>query len=275
MNRLYLISCLLLACMLSIASGCKRVERNSVLSIVTDATSYEKEKEYGVIYDAQGRIASYGHMVFSYGNNQINIKRLIEDNLYIFTSYSATMILSKGRVKEVLSTYVMRADMVEDEPVIKKQTHFDYVADTIFIDSYYRANMTNKLLKAVRRKCLLDSEKRVLEILTLSDGMNDSIFSCHNFYDYQDNIQYKSNLNLSAYLLGMKEPDEFFYFLLNVGEVVNATKLPNDITYNINKGEVLYQVAGNYHFQEDVPIRLELLKNEEQLLRRFNFEYLP
>lgn len=255
--------------------GCKKSEYSAVLSRVVDATSYENELGYNLTYDAQGRISSYGHMIFSYGNNRINIKRLIEDETYSYKAYSTSMVLTKGKVKEMLSSYEMAIDADGNTQAIDKRTNYEYVADTIFINSYYRMASTGRLLKAVRRKCLLDSEKRVQEILTFNDGMNDTIVSCHNFYDYQDNIQYKANLNLSAYSLGMIEPDEFFFFLLNTGEVVNPTKLPNDITYNINKGEKLYQMAENYHFQEDVPTRLELLKNEQQLIRRLKFEYFP
>ncbi|MGL4520625.1 MAG: hypothetical protein ACRCUJ_13410 [Phocaeicola sp.] len=266
---------LLLWMLLCVVSGCRNVEHTPVVSRVIDATSYDKELAYLLEYDSQGRMSRYGAMNFTYGNNQININRTVDSENHSYRNYSITLMLSKGRVKESFSSYTMQVDDENTMQVVDKQTNYDCVADTLFISSTYRLTSTNRLVKAVRRKCVLDSQQRIVEMISSSDGMNDTIVSCHTFYGYQDNIQYKANLNLSAYSMGVKEPDEFFFFLLNIGDVVNSTNLPNDLSYNVNRGEKLYRVAENYHFAEDNIIRLELLKNEQQLLARYAFEYLP
>ncbi|MGL5938601.1 MAG: hypothetical protein ACRCZY_11445 [Phocaeicola sp.] len=256
-------------------SGCKKEKDKVVLSQVVDATRYNEEKEFLLSYDAEGRIVRYGNMEFSYKGNKINFQKLDSNLSYIFKDYSASAVVLKGRIKEITSNYKMQMDDSSDFQGINKRTTYDYDGDTLLITSHYRSSSTGRLLKAVQRKCILDNEKRVVEMDSSTDGMNDTLSLCSNFFDYQDNIQYDASLNLSAYSLGVKEPDEFFFFLFNLGEVVNPTALPNDITYNINNGSSLYQVVAHYQFQGDTPSRVELLRNEQQLLLRFDFQYLP
>ncbi|MGL5273040.1 MAG: hypothetical protein ACRC8J_06105, partial [Phocaeicola sp.] len=221
------------------------------------------------------RITVYDGIRFSYSNNKISVNQFTAHKKYPIKDYTASILIANGKVKEIKSTYETQVTEEDSLQLVSKSTNYEYVGDTIFISSYYRFSATNRLFKAVQRKCILDSQKRLAEMITLNEGIASGAKSYSRSFDYRNNINCTANLNLIAYTIGVKDIDEFFFFLLNVGKVFNTTILPNAIVYNINKGEEMYNVAANYYFQEDNLTQVELLKDNKQLILRHEFNYLP
>lgn len=48
--------------------------------------------------------------------------------------------------------------------------------------------------------------------MTVFTEANDSVSSCHTYYNYDNNINYQANLNLQAYVIDYDGVDSFFYF---------------------------------------------------------------
>ena len=75
-------------------------------------------------------------------------------------------------------------------------------------------------------KYVFDQLGRLKEVMTVFTEANDSVSSCHTYYNYDNNINYQANLNLQAYVIDYDGVDSFFYFLLNLGQLRNRTALP-------------------------------------------------
>ena len=48
--------------------------------------------------------------------------------------------------------------------------------------------------------CIRDRLGRLKEVMTVFTEANDSVSSCHTYYNYDNNINYQANLNLQAYV---------------------------------------------------------------------------
>ncbi|MGL4852131.1 MAG: hypothetical protein ACRC3Z_05740 [Phocaeicola sp.] len=262
---------LIIATLLIGGVGCKKEQKSAVLSRVIDLTFSDPQERQLLEYDAEGRIVKYGKMEFVYGNNQISFKFSESEQAENFKDFSASCIVLKGKIVEILATFQTILD--ETPCTINKHTYYDYKADTILVSSDYRMIATGKLVKAVRRKCILDDQKRVVKMDASREGMNDSIWSCTRLFHYENNLQHNANLNLTAYSLALSEPDDFMFFLLNLGKVINSTQIPNTVDYEINEGSDNFAISGRYGFQEENPTRIELFKNDQRLLRRLVLEY--
>ncbi len=116
---------------------------------------------------------------------------------------------------------------------------------------------------------------RLKEYMTVFTEANDSVSSCHTYYNYDNNINYQANLNLQAYVIDYDGVDSFFYFLLNLGQLRNRTALPNDIGYCMNHGLSTYNVHANYRLDDENPVRIEVLYNYTKLLSRIDLSYNP
>lgn len=91
--------------------------------------------------------------------------------------------------------------------------------------------------------------------------VNDSVFSCYIYYNYDNNINYQVNLNLQVYVIDYDGVDSFFYFLLNFGQLRNRIVLFNDIGYCMNYGLSIYNVYVNYCLDDENLVRIEVLYN--------------
>ena len=132
-----------------------------------------------------------------------------------------------------------------------------------------------RFLKKVQGKYVFDQLGRLKEVMTVFTEANDSVSSCHTYYNYDNNINYQANLNLQAYVIDYDGVDSFFYFLLNLGQLRNRTALPNDIGYCMNHGLSTYNVHANYRLDDENPVRIEVLYNYTKLLSRIDLSYNP
>ena len=69
-----------------------------------------------------------------------------------------------------------------------------------------------RFLKKVQGKYVFDQLGRLKEVMTVFTEANDSVSSCHTYYNYDNNINYQANLNLQAYVIDYDGVDSFFYF---------------------------------------------------------------
>lgn len=251
--------------------GCKEKAYNSYVGKVIDLTG-EEEQLLKLRYDSDGNIIEYGQTSVKYDGDEVIIGKVrclhSGDSLV-----SVTFKMGKGKARESKATMLKVKDGTYRE--VEKHTVYEYTGDTINILSDYWEVADRRFLKNVRGKYIFDKEGRLKEVVTVHTEANDSISSCHTYYNYDDNINYQANLNLVAYVVDQDGIDNFFYFLLNLGQFKNRTALPNDIGYCMNHGLSTYNIHANYQLDDDNLIRIEALYNYTKLLSRINLFYLP
>ena len=249
----------------------KEKKADTYVTKVTDLTG-EEEQVLKLEYDRDGKIIKYGDTPVRYEGDQITIGQM--DCLNTGNKLcNVTFQIGKGKARESRARCMLKVG--EEVYEADKQTVYDYKGDTIFINSDYRATSDYRFLKKVQGKYVFDQLGRLKEVMTVFTEANDSVSSCHTYYNYDNNINYQANLNLQAYVIDYDGVDSFFYFLLNLGQLRNRTALPNDIGYCMNHGLSTYNVHANYRLDDENPVRIEVLYNYTKLLSRIDLSYNP
>lgn len=251
--------------------GCKEKVPDAYVTKITDLTG-EEEQVLKLEYNRDGKIIKYGDTPVIYDGDQIIIGQM--DCLNNGNKLcDVTFKMGKGKAQESRARCMLK---LKDEVYeADKQTTYDYKGDTIIIISDYRATSDHRFLRNVQGKYVFDQLGRLKEVMTVFTEANDSVSSCHTYYNYDNNINYQANLNLQAYVIDRDGLDNFFYFLLNLGQLRNRTALPNDIGYCMNHGLSTYNVHANYRLEDENPVRIEVLYNYTKLLSRIDLSYHP
>ena len=226
--------------LLFVADGCKEKKADTYVTKVTDLTG-EEEQVLKLEYDRDGKIIKYGDTPVRYEGDQITIGQM--DCLNTGNKLcNVTFQIGKGKARESRARCMLKVG--EEVYEADKQTVYDQLG-------------------------------RLKEVMTVFTEANDSVSSCHTYYNYDNNINYQANLNLQAYVIDYDGVDSFFYFLLNLGQLRNRTALPNDIGYCMNHGLSTYNVHANYRLDDENPVRIEVLYNYTKLLSRIDLSYNP
>lgn len=255
--------------LLSVVGGCKEQMVGMYVTKVTDLTG-EEEQILKLEYDRDGKIIKYGDTPIKHEGEQIIIGQM--DCLKTGNKFcNVTFQMRKGKAQESRNRCMLK--MKEGVYEADKQTFYSYKGDTVFINSDYRATSDCRFLRNVQGKYVFDQLGRLKEVITVFTEANDSVSSCHTYYNYDNNISHQANLNLQAYVIDYDGVDSFFYFLLNLGRLANRTALPNDIGYCMDYGLSTYNVHVNYRLDDKKPVRIEVLHNYTKLLSRIDLFY--
>lgn len=272
MKRETFVKYLFLLPLLFIAGGCKEKACDSYVGKIIDLTG-DEEQVLKLKYDVDGNIIEYGDTPVEYDGDEIIVGKVrcshSDDRLI-----GVTFKMGKGKARESIARGMLKAkdgSYLE----VEKHTVYEYREDTINILSDYWKAAGHGFLKHVQGKYIFDKEGRLTEVITTSTEANDSVSSCHTYYNYDYNINYQANLYLQAYVVDWDGLDNFFYLLLNLGEFKNRTAMPNDIGYCMDHGLSTYNIHANYQLDDDNLIRIEALYNYTKLLSRINLFYLP
>lgn len=259
----------LLSALLVVCSGCKKNVEEWRVAKVTDLTG-EEEVVSDIVYDNDGRVVQYGETPITYEGDKVVIGEMncakTESKLC-----SVTFKMVKGKAKESKTHCVFKlgADTCE----ANKTTIYEYGADTICVQSDYRAVADNRFLREVCGKYVFDGTGKLKEVITTTREANDSTSTCYTYYNYDSHIGYQANLNIQAYVVNRDGLDSFFYFLLNLGDFRKNTLLPNDIGYCVSHGSNTYNVHANYRLDNESPTGIEVLYDYTKLLSRFELSY--
>ena len=184
---------------------------------------------------------------------------------------SVTFKMAKGKAIESRTRCLLKRGS-ETWDVFKTST-YEYGADTLCIKSDYFGVEGNDFLKRVCTKYIFGDDGKLMESITSHHELNDSTYVCHSYYNYDNHINYRANLNIQAYVMDSDGLDGFFYFLLNLGDFRVDTVLPNDIGRCVNHGAETYNVHANYRLDDESPIKIEVLYNYTKLLSRIELSY--
>ena len=179
--------------------------------------------------------------------------------------------MAKGKAIESRTRCLLKRGS-ETWDVFKTST-YEYGADTLCIKSDYFGVEGNDFLKRVCTKYIFGDDGKLMESITSHHELNDSTYVCHSYYNYDNHINYRANLNIQAYVMDSDGLDGFFYFLLNLGDFRVDTVLPNDIGRCVNHGAETYNVHANYRLDDESPIKIEVLYNYTKLLSRIELSY--
>ena len=179
--------------------------------------------------------------------------------------------MAKGKAIESRTRCLLKSGS-ETWDVFKTST-YEYGADTLCIKSDYFGVEGNDFLKRVCTKYIFGDDGKLMESITSHHELNDSTYVCHSYYNYDNHINYRANLNIQAYVMDSDGLDGFFYFLLNLGDFRVDTVLPNDIGRCVNHGAETYNVHANYRLDDESPIKIEVLYNYTKLLSRIELSY--
>lgn len=251
--------------------GCKEKIADAYVTKVTDLTG-EEEQVLKLEYDYDGKIIKYGDTPVTYDGDQIVIGQM--DCLNIGNKLcNVTFKMGKGKAQESRARCMLK--LKNETYEAEKQTTYDYKGDTIIFISDYRTVSEHRFLRNVQGKYVFDQLGRLKEVITAFTEANDSVSSCHTYYNYDNNINYKANLHLQAYVVDRDGLDAFFYFLLDLGQFKNKTALPNDIGYCLDHGISTYNIHANYRLEDENLVRIEVLYNYTKLLSRIDLFYDP
>jgi hypothetical protein len=184
---------------------------------------------------------------------------------------SVTFKMAKGKAIESRTRCLLKRGS-ETWDVFKTST-YEYGADTLCIKSDCFGVEGNDFLKRVCTKYIFGDDGKLMESITSHHELNDSTYVCHSYYNYDNHINYRANLNIQAYVMDSDGLDGFFYFLLNLGDFRVDTVLPNDIGRCVNHGAETYNVHANYRLDDESPIKIEVLYNYTKLLSRIELSY--
>lgn len=260
---------ILFSALVLISFGCKERADGSIVTKVTDLTG-DEEVVSDIIYDNDGRIIKYGATPIKYEGDKVMIGEMdcLETGAHLC---SVTFQMVKGKAKESRARCMLQVGSNVYEA--NKTTIYEYGADTLSIQSKYHAMSDNHFLRNVCGKYIFDEDGKLKEILMTYREANDSVSSCHTYYNYDNHIHYEANLNLRAYVTDCDGLDSFFYFFLNLGNFRDNTALPNDIGYCMNRGLSTYNVHANYRLENESPVRIEVLYDYTKLLSRIDLVY--
>lgn len=179
--------------------------------------------------------------------------------------------MAKGKAIESRTRCLLKRGSVTWD--VFKTSTYEYGADTLCIKSDYFGVEGNDFLKRVCTKYIFGDDGKLMESITSHHELNDSTYVCHSYYNYDNHINYRANLNIQAYVMDSDGLDGFFYFLLNLGDFRVDTVLPNDIGRCVNHGAETYNVHANYRLDDESPIKIEVLYNYTKLLSRIELSY--
>ena len=227
-------------------------------------------KRQDIEYDGDGRIIRYGDTPIVYAGDKVTIGKM--DCLHSGSKLcSVTFKMAKGKAIESRTRCLLKRGS-ETWDVFKTST-YEYGADTLCIKSDYFGVEGNDFLKRVCTKYIFGDDGKLMESITSHHELNDSTYVCHSYYNYDNHINYRANLNIQAYVMDSDGLDGFFYFLLNLGDFRVDTVLPNDIGRCVNHGAETYNVHANYRLDDESPIKIEVLYNYTKLLSRIELSY--
>ena len=146
---------------------------------VTDLTG-EEEQVLKLEYDRDGKIIKYGDTPVRYEGDQITIGQMNCLNTGNKLC-NVTFQIGKGKARESRARCMLKVG--EEVYEADKQTVYDYKGDTIFINSDYRATSDYRFLKKVQGKYVFDQLGRLKEVMTVFTEANDSVSSCHTYYN--------------------------------------------------------------------------------------------
>ena len=173
--------------LLFVADGCKEKKADTYVTKVTDLTG-EEEQVLKLEYDRDGKIIKYGDTPVRYEGDQITIGQM--DCLNTGNKLcNVTFQIGKGKARESRARCMLKVG--EEVYEADKQTVYDYKGDTIFINSDYRATSDYRFLKKVQGKYVFDQLGRLKEVMTVFTEANDSVSSCHTYYNYDNNTLIK------------------------------------------------------------------------------------
>lgn len=269
MRTIKIVKIILISALIPTCWSCKEKIDKTCVAKITDLTG-DEEQISDVVYDGDGRLIKYGETPITYEGDKVVVGGM--DCLNTGSKLCAvTFKMVKGKAKESRAKCVLKAGAKTFEAT--KMTTYDYGADTLRILSEYFALSDNRFLRRVCAKYVFDADRKLKEVITSYKEHNDSLSSCHSYYNYDNNIGYEANLNLQAYVIERDGLDNFFYFLLNLGDFRNKSVLPNDIGYCLNHGMETYNIHANYRLDDEYPIRIEMLYNYTKLLSRIDLSY--
>lgn len=249
--------------------SCKENKDETLIAKVTDLTE-EEEVISDIEYDGDGRIIRYGDTPIVYAGDKVTIGKM--DCLHSGNKLcSVTFKMAKGKAIESRTRCLLKRGS-ETWDVFKTST-YEYGADTLCIKSDYFGVEGNDFLKRVCTKYIFGDDGKLMESITSHHELNDSTYVCHSYYNYDNHINYRANLNIQAYVMDSDGLDGFFYFLLNLGDFRVDTVLPNDIGRCVNHGAETYNVHANYRLDDESPIKIEVLYNYTKLLPRIELSY--
>lgn len=255
--------------LLLFSGGCKEKTDESCVIKVIDLTG-EEEQVLKLEYDGDGKIIKYGETSVTYEGDRIIIGE--PDGLNFDNKLnSVTFRMGKGKAQE--SVTYCRLAVKDSVYETEKQTFYEYEEDTLHVVSNYRKVFDLSFLRNAKGKYIFDKHGRLKEVTTLYTEADDSVSACHIYYNYDNNISCRANLNLQAYLFERDESDDFFYFLLNLGKFKNKSALPNDIGYCLNKGADTYNIHAGYQLDNENPVKIEVLYDYTKLLSRIDLFY--
>lgn len=251
--------------------GCKDKVEELCVEKVTDLTG-DDEQILDIVYDRDGKIIKYGETPITYEGDKVIVGQM--DCLNTGNKLCSVVFkMVKGKAKESQARCLFKVGDKKYEA--NKVTTYEYGADTLCIQSEYRALTDNHLLRHVSGKYVFGKDGKLREVISAYKEANDSVSSCHSYYNYDNNINYEANLNLQAYVVEREGLDNFFYFLLGLGDFRDVKSLPNDIGYCLNHGEETYNIHANYRLENEAPVRIEVLYNYTKLLSRIDLNYRP
>lgn len=266
-----LVKDILLSALVVANLGCKESTGESLITTITDLTG-DEEVVAGIVYDDDNRIISYGDTPIAYEGDKVTVGEMdcLETGARLC---SVTFKMVKGKAKESKARCLLKVGAEEYEA--NKTTVYEYGGDTLCIRSDYHALADNRFLRHACGKYIYDKKGTLKEVMMTYREANDSVSTCHTYYNYDNHISYEANLNLQAYVIDRDGLDSFFYFLLNLGQHRNNVLLPNDIGYCMNHGLETYNVHANYRLEDESPVRIEVLYEYAKLLSRIDLAYRP
>lgn len=260
--------CMLLL-LLWVCAGCKEVVKAPLLTKVADVMR-EGVPALNLGYDRDGNITQYGNTPIKYNGDQIIVGAMDipgSDGKLL----EAVFTIGKGRAKESHARCILETKHGEVEA--EKKTTYQYQADTLIIHSDYYSVADRSFIRNVQGKYVLDGQKRMSEVRLTYREANDSVYSRCAHYNYENNLSSVANLNLQAYVVDHDGADGFLYFLLNLARFSDCGPLPNDIDYSLEPSGALFGLHANYRMIGEQAIRIEVLRENAELLSRIDLSY--
>lgn len=270
MKRGLVVKCFGLFLLTLTGGGCKEKAAEICVDKVIDLTN-EEELIREVRYDRDGHVVRYGDMPVVYTGERIVIG---DDNALEAQDmfYSVTFKMGKGKAQESLARCLLA--WKDSLYTVEKKSAYTYRGDTIVVRTDYRTIPERAFLQGVQKKYVFDRDGRLMEAWTSASEARDMVATYCASYRYDKNIVCEANLNLQAYVVADDGLDNFFYFLLNLGQVRNQASLPNEVSYSFRQGAERYKRHAHYRMDNEHPIRIEVLQDDTRLLSRYDFSYV-
>lgn len=250
-------------------SSCMKLPNHTWVSAIKDLKG-EEVAVWHLGYDYKGRLVNYGNTPIVYDNNEVRIGKMDWD--YKGEQLlSATYYLSSGEVFRSEAKCLWLSDSTDLE--VLKEVDYQYSGDTILMESTYRTYDDHLFLRHILTEYVYNIEGNLAEIMSQYVDADGKTSACHNFYSYEGNIRYESNLNLQSFFIDAEGTDSFFFFLLNMDGKFSEKKLPTRIRFCENHGKAVYVADGLYRLDGELPTKAEVISDGLKLKARLEFEY--